>query len=168
MSEIVGAFVNTELHHERADCSVETGDGPHPNLHNRRAANPAFTMLAADALMMALEIEGWVTQRPRTRQITRIASKNAAYIAARNFLFAHHDHVGGLRPQKWELPMKVNIEIECTAVGQAILWSTQSSRCKLQLCSRVLPVPCVGHEYRATLITMARRANRYANRDSSR
>jgi Family of unknown function (DUF6489) len=38
------------------------------------------------------------------------------YYPARDFLFAHHDNVGGLRPQKWELSMKVNIEIECTPV----------------------------------------------------
>src|SRR5712671_4656601 len=32
MPEIVGAFLSTELRHERANCSVETPNGPRGNL----------------------------------------------------------------------------------------------------------------------------------------
>jgi hypothetical protein len=47
----------------------ETGDGLHRKLAQQTSSESRlYVTFATDALMMALEIEGWMTQQPRTRQ----------------------------------------------------------------------------------------------------
>jgi hypothetical protein len=69
----------------------------------------------ADALMKTFAIEDWVTQQPAPPD-HRIASKNVAYNFARDFLFALPRSRPAASGPNGRFSMKVNIEIECTAV----------------------------------------------------